>query len=230
MEDTIITTPDNDISTLGLLYLASPTLPIGSFSYSQGLASAIELGWVTDGSQLETWISGVLEYSMVHVDLPLLFRLHRAAAQDNQLEFKQWNALTLACRETAELLDEELQLGRALLRLLRTQKLLPTMKLPQEPGFVAMFALASMALGVPAREACLAMAWSWAENQTAVACKAIPLGQTDAQGILLRIRPIVISTVTRALSIRDDELGFSLPGLALASSLHETQYSRMFRS
>lgn len=218
------------MSILSLLYLSSPTLPIGTFSYSQGLASAVERGWITKSQQLETWLGGILKQGMAHLDLPVLLRLHHAASTGNAPDFARWNALILASRETAELLDEELQLGSALRRLLRTQSLLPPMTIPQDSGFVAMFALAATSLGVPARDACLGMAWSWLENQTSAACKTIPLGQTDAQSILLRLRPRIIDAVTHACVMHDDELGACLPGLALASSLHETQYSRMFRS
>lgn len=218
------------VPALSLLYLASPALPIGAFAYSQGLAAAIELGWVRDARTLEQWLDGVLEHGLARLDLPALLRLMEAADTGDADGLAHWNARVLAARETAELVLEETQLGRSLHRLLRDQDLLPPIAQPENPGYVAMFALAAHALGIGPREACQGYAWSWLENQVAVAGKAIPLGQTAAQRVLLAMLPRIERAVVLARTVEDDEMGGALPGLALASSLHETQYSRLFRS
>ena len=215
---------------LGLLYLSSPALPIGAFAYSGGLAAAIDLGWVTDETSLSGWMHGVLTQGLARLDLPALLRLHDAATNSDANRFEHWNETVLASRETAELVNEELHLGKALWRLLRDQRLLPAMALPKEPGYVAMFALAASILGVDAISAVHGLAWSWAENQTAVACKTIPLGQTAGQRVLLALMPEISRVAAHAATTSDDDIGSSLPGLALASCLHETQYSRLFRS
>jgi len=215
---------------LGLLYLASPALPIGAFAYSGGLAAAIELDWVRDEGSLAAWMGGVLTHGLARLDLPALLRLHGAAASGDAEAFARWNETVLASRETAELLNEELHLGKALWRLLRDQGMLPQMALPKETGYVAMFALAATLLGVEAAEAARGFAWSWAENQAAVACKTIPLGQTSGQRVLLGLMPRIDEAADKAALVADDDIGGSLPGLALASCLHETQYSRLFRS
>ena len=80
------------------------------------------------------------------------------------------------------------------------------------------------------RQTLLGFAWAWLENQLAVACKALPLGHTAAQRVIEQLRPALVDAVNQALALDDDELGPVLPGLALASALHETQYSRLFRS
>lgn len=215
---------------LGLLYLTSPALPIGAFAYSNGLAAAIELDWVTDEASLHDWTRGVLTHGFGRLDLPLLLRLHRAASSSDAAAFSHWNDTVLAARETAELLQEELHLGKSLWRLLRDQHMLPAMQLPSEPGYVAMFALAASLLGVDGPSAAHGLAWAWAENQIAVACKTIPLGQTAGQRVLLGLMPEISRVAVLAASIADDDIGGSLPGLALGSCLHETQYSRLFRS
>lgn len=222
-------------SLLALLYLASPALPIGAFAYSNGLAAAIDLGWVTNEQSLSDWMHGVLIHGLGRLDLPVLLRLHAAATQGDAMHgdvasFDHWNDIILAARETSELVNEELHLGKALWRLLRDQAMLPAMRLPKEPGYVAMFALAASILGVDALSAAHGFAWSWAENQTAVACKTIPLGQTAGQRVLLRLMPEISRIAADAAGICDDDIGGSLPGLSLASCLHETQYSRLFRS
>lgn len=215
---------------LALLHFSSPSLPVGAFAHSQGLAAAVELGWVRDEAGLVAWLGGMLEHGLGRLDLPVLLRLHAAALAKDAAALAHWNALLQASRETSELLLEEQRLGKALLRLLRDQDLLPDIVLPAEPGYVAMFALACAGQGVPASATALGFAWSWLENQVAVACKTIPLGQTAAQRTLLALAPRVVAALESARALADDELGGTLPAAALASSLHETQYSRMFRS
>lgn len=220
----------NPKALLSLLYLSGPSLPIGAFAYSQGLAAAIERGWVADGASLLRWMAGTLEYGLGRLDLPVLYRLRQAASRNDAAAFARWDDVVKASRETAELYQEELDLGHSLRRLLAGQGLLPGTSLPAQPGYLAMFAAASVRLGLDDDAAAGGFAWSWAENQAAAACKAVPLGQTEAQRALLGLMDGIVRAVETATELEDHEIGGSLPGLALASSFHETQYSRMFRS
>lgn len=220
-----------DFAMLGLLQLVSPALPIGAFAWSQGLESALELGWVTNAKELHDWLEGVLEDGPGRGDLPVLMRLHRAWAEDDAAALRYWNDWLLASRETAELHEEDVRLGMALVRLLGSLDLLPPDGLvPDEPSYVTAFALAAQRRGVSAHAAMLGFVWAWLENQLAVACKAMPLGHTAAQSLLEALRPVLVGVVAHCSSYADEELGPVLPGLTLASSLHETQYSRLFRS
>ncbi len=220
-----------DLALLGLLQLVSPALPIGAFAWSQGLESAFELGWVTHEQELGEWIDGVLEDGLGRCELPLLVRLQQAwAAQDGEA-LAEWDGWLKATRETAELSDEDARLGAALLRLLRSLELEPPVALmPQAPGYVTVFAWVAHQRGVPPRQTLIGFAWAWLENQLAVACKAMPLGHTAAQRLTEQLRPRVVEVVAQSLQRTDTELGPILPGLALASAQHETQYSRLFRS
>lgn len=219
------------LALAGLLQLVSPALPIGAFAWSQGLESAFELGWVNDEESLEAWVKGVLDDGLTHCDLPVLARVMRAWEDGDAAALTYWNDWLQANRETRELLEEERRLGAALVRLLGNLELLPAAPGPPEtPGYVVMFGLAAWRRGITEREALLGFAWAWLENQLAVACKALPLGQTAAQRIIERMRPALARAVEAASRLPDDELGPALPGLALASALHETQYSRLFRS
>jgi urease accessory protein len=203
----------DDLALLGLMQLVSPALPIGAFAWSQGLESAFELDWVNNEAELGQWIEGVLEDGLSRCELALLVRLQTAWAEGDAIALAKWNDWLHATRETAELSDEETRLGGALVTLLRNLELLPEPHLiPEEPGYITMFA------------------WAWLENQLAVACKALPLGHTAAQRIIERMRPQLAVAVDTALERNDHELGPILPGLALGSALHETQYSRLFRS
>lgn len=223
--------PGGDLALLGLMQLVSPALPIGAFAWSQGLESAFELGWVNNEAELARWIEGVLEDGLSRCELPLLARLQTAWANDNGATIAHWNQWLHATRETAELSDEDTRLGGALKTLLGNLNLLPEGALiPAEPGYITLFAWAAQMRRVPVRQTLLGFAWAWLENQLAVACKALPLGHTAAQRIIEQLRPALVIATDQALARQDHELGPILPGLALGSALHETQYSRLFRS
>lgn len=231
----------DELALLGLLQLVSPALPIGAFAFSQGLESAFELDWVRDEASLTEWLSGVLEDGLTRCELPVLARLNEAFAQADSQSIAAWDEWLAATRETAELAAEDSRLGASLKRLLGSLDLLPREEwlpsedslpplLPAQPGYVTLFAFTAHARGVPVRQTLLGFAWAWLENQLAVACKALPLGHTAAQRVIEQLRPALVAAVNQALTLKDDELGPVLPGLALASALHETQYSRLFRS
>ncbi|WP_262927207.1 urease accessory protein UreF [Phytohalomonas tamaricis] len=221
---------NTDLGLLGLLQLVSPALPIGAFAWSQGLESAFELGWVHDEASLGAWLAGVLDDGLARLELPVLARQHAAwQAQDGALLY-QWNAWLLANRETRELVEEDVQLGTALVRLLKGLDMLPAHGLMAQPAYVTMFAYTAQARGVAARQAMLGFGWAWLENQLAVACKALPLGQSAAQRLIEQLRPRLVAAIDDAERWEDNDLGPALPGLALASAWHETQYSRLFRS
>ncbi|WP_404802748.1 urease accessory protein UreF [Marinobacter confluentis] len=221
----------DDMALLGLMQLVSPALPIGAFAWSQGLESAFELGWVNNEQQLGGWLEGVLEDGLTRCELPLLARLQSAWAEQDADALAHWNAWLHATRETAELSDEDLRLGAALARLLGSLELLPPEDLmPNEPGYVTLFAWGATLRKVPVRQTLLGFSWAWMENQLAVACKAMPLGHTAAQRLTEQLRPKLVEAVNNALQMNDAELGPIIPGLALGSAQHETQYSRLFRS
>jgi urease accessory protein len=218
-----------------ILQLASPALPVGAYSYSQGLEAAVEAGVVRDAASAKAWIGDVLELSVASMEGPVLLRLMRAWSQADIAAVEHWNALFLANRETAELRAETVQMGYSLTRLLNEigEADAPSFAQLQqmiEPAFPTAYACAAVHWQIEASQALIAYLWSWTENQVMAALKAVPLGQTDGQKILLalgaRLEAIAEAAATRA----DNELGNFAPGLALLSSQHETQYSRLFRS
>jgi len=197
-----------------LLQLASPALPVGAYSYSGGLEAAVEAGIVKDASSAQRWIGDVLEFSVLRMEAPLLLRMIEAPDA-------AWNEMFLASRETAELRAETVQMGYSL------NRLLPELGVDacpyEEPSFPAAYAQAVRAWGIPARQALTAYLWAWLENQVMAAVKAVPLGQTDGQKMLLALG-------ARLQEVSEEEPGNFAPGLAMLSSFHETQYSRLFRS
>ena len=210
---TIMTTSTTNIDPR-LLQLASPALPVGAYSYSGGLEAAIEAGLVKDAASARRWIGDVLEFSVLRMEAPLLLKMIEAPAAE-------WNERFLASRETAELRAETVQMGYSLNRLLPELGVEPCPY--EEPSFPAVFAHAVRAWGLGARQALTAYLWAWLENQVMAAVKAVPLGQTDGQKILLALG-------AKLHELDEEEPGNFAPGLAILSSLHETQYSRLFRS
>jgi len=213
---------------LALVHLSSPALPIGGFAYSSGLESAIELGWVTNEAQLESWLDGMLQ-GMTHLEIPVLLRLCAARAQNDTEQLLYWNDFLRANRETHELLFEDEQQALALMRLLEGQHL-EVSSLPETPAFMTVYSLAAEHFGLNAEWAAVGYLWSWLENQLTVASKTIPLGQTAAQRLLVLLKPTLLKHFTVATTLNDDQLGWSLLGQVQASCLHESQYSRLFRS
>ena len=216
---TIITVMTTSIDPR-LLQLASPALPVGAYSYSGGLEAAVEAGIVKDAASAQRWIDDVLEFSLARMEAPILLRMMK--------DIGQWNDFFLASRETAELRAETLQMGFSL------NKLLPALGLErlemEEVSFPAAFAHAASSWGIEPQDALTAYLWSWVENQVMAAIKAVPLGQTDGQRMLLFLGTRLEETVGRASALKDEDLGNFAPGLAVLSSQHETQYSRLFRS
>jgi len=211
-----------------LLQLASPALPVGAYSYSQGLESAIEAGVVRDTASAERWIGDVLAHSLAQLEAPVFLRLCAAWTAGDAAAAQRWNDLFLASRETAELRAETAQMGYSLAKLLPQ---LGTGEVPlEEPSFAAAFTYAVAAWRVDPHDGLVAYLWSWIENQVLAAVKALPLGQTDGQRMLASLADRLESIARRAAQLDDDALGNFMPGLALLSSRHETQYSRLFRS
>lgn len=219
------------IAFLRLLQLASPALPIGAFAYSQGLEPAVAAGIVHDEASAATWILGLLAGPMAHQDLPIFTRVHAAHAARDLATARRWNDLLFASRATAELQTEDRQLGSAFARVLATLDLPVFDVAGGGPVTLAFqFARATTHFGIGVRQAAQTFAFTWAEAQSSAAVRLVPLGQSAGVRIVARAAEAIPDAVTRALALGDDELGAAAPGLALLSTAHETQYSRLFRS
>ena len=222
------------LALLRLLRLASPTLPIGAYSYSQGLESAIAADIVTGESTATAWIADNLMHSITRLEAPIFLRLHDAWSRADFDAVCRWSDIFLASRDTAEFRAETLQMGYSLFKLLAD--LLPAHPLAAhfpargDDPLPAAMAAACVMLETPRTASLHAMLFSWAENQVLAALKAVPLGQVAGQRMLLALEPDIIAAAKSALALDDDGIGNWTPGLSLLSMRHETQYSRIFRS
>jgi urease accessory protein len=228
----------NDASMLRLLQLSSATLPVGGYAFSHGLEWALEAEWLSTSEDVIEWLSVQLTESVATLDLPILHRQCLALDQQDIPALIQWNDTVLACRESYELRLTDTALADAMIRLLQglsiESDLLKTLNeqcaKPHNISYVTAFAIAATHWRISPHYAALGYAWAWLENQVAAATKLTLFGQLSAQKAIDALMPVVEQAVSRSLLISDDAIGTSLPGLAMASSHHETQYSRLFRS
>ena len=220
-------------SQLRLMQLISPTLPIGSFAYSQGLEYAVEAGWIQNKEQTGRWVKGLINNTLTSLDVPVMQRLYNAWQKKDYEDVIYWNQWLLASREAKELHDEDIQLGKTLLRLIRGLDIIfPLIEDAEDTewSYIAIYAFTAMQWNIPFTETANGFLWAWSENQVAAAVKLVPLGQTAGQGILSEVVKEIPRAVEMSLDLNDDEIGMLAPGLGIASALHETQYSRLFRS
>ena len=235
---TAMTTPYTDplatgqLGRLRLMQLVSPALPIGAFTYSQGLEWAVEAGWVRDTATLADWLEGLMDDGLAQLELPILKRLYQACEKEAFDAVGNWGRQLYSSRETRELRAEERNRARALITLLAD------LDIPQASAWrehlmhcqAAPFALAAVHWKIGLEDCLLGYAWGWMENQIAAAIKLVPLGQTDGQRVQLKLAERLPATVELALKIEDEDMGAGAPALAIASARHETQYTRLFRS
>jgi urease accessory protein len=222
----------DDFALLRLLQLASPALPIGSYAYSQGLEWAVGTGWVTDARSASEWLAEQLTHSFARVDLPIFARLYDSAQRGDSSAMLAWSRRLMASRESSELVADDNARGRALARLLRD------LGIPEAAAWVdredaplaALTALASIAWEIPLATAAFGFTWSWLEGQVMATVKLVPLGQVAGQRMLLELSNRIPAAWSAARACNGDDIGATLPILAIASSLHETQYTRLFRS
>lgn len=225
----------NNLALSRLLQLASPMLPVGAYSYSQGLEWAIECGDVHDLNSAKSWIGDVLHIYQAHFELPVLHRLYLAWQQNDMTAVQTWDAFYQAGRDTVEALAETKQMGYSLVRLLNDLKELPEDLLVninqlQTPAFPTIYAAVAQHWQIPAQDMLQGYAWGWLENQASAAMKSVPLGQVAGQKILFALGQTLPDVVSQAMSLHDDEISNFNPLLSIAGCLHETQYSRLFRS
>lgn len=213
---------------LHLLQFASPALPIGAYSYSQGLEAALEQGRVRDADGARDWLCGMLHQVLARWDAPLFWRLLQAQAAGDAAAAAMWGERYLASRDTAELRAETVQMGFSLARLLEELGLAPAGG--GEESYLGALARAVHALGIAPEDALLAMLFGWAENQVLVCVKSIPLGQVAGQRLLLSLRPEIEAAACAARALDDAGLSNWAPGLSLLSMRHEVQHGRLYRS
>jgi urease accessory protein len=225
-----------DIGLARLLQLCSPALPVGAYAYSTGQESAVEHGLLTDVASTRQWITGTYTQGLGKLDLPALFMACEAMMSENGQRLLDLDAYLRASRETSELRLEDLQMGQSLTRLCPALDI--ELIARPEPTFVTTFAEVGTRWQISAAALGWGFSYAWLENQIGVATKSVPLGQSQAQALLAQLCELIEPATTAAADVaaaqpdNPDEWDFgqSLPGLAILSSRHEQQTSRLYRS
>ena len=221
-------------SLLQLIWLASPALPVGGFSYSEGLEAAVEWGGISHEASAADWLSAQLQLSLARSDLPVIAAALTAWRAADLARVRELNDWLLQTRETSEMRQQTEQMGKSLLEWLRNHegadaaRIAACAALP--PTYPVAFALAAAPTAASVRDCLLAYAFGWAENMMQAALKSVPLGQSAGQRLLARLSREIPPTVEAALVMPDAERQAFSPMLAILSARHETQYSRLFRS
>lgn len=222
-------------SLLQLMWLASPALPVGGFSYSEGLEAAVETAHVADEAQAGDWLLDQLHLSLARCDLAVAAQAFSAWQRHDVPAAAALNAWVITTRESSEMRLQAEQMGRSLVEWLKNRgveddRVAALAGFAPAPTWPVAFALAAAQTGAPLRAAMLGMAFGWAENMTQAALKAVPLGQSAGQRVLACLSRAVPGAVDHALQLADGERQAFTPMLAILSAQHETQYSRLFRS
>lgn len=242
-----------DRALLQLIWLASPALPVGAFSYSEGLEAAVEHGSVHDEASAGAWLVDQLHLVQARAELAVAAAAWQAWQAHDLARAEALNDWVRTTRESAEFRLQAEQTGRSLADWLRQRALALAGGDPARenaggadpatdpridalrafrpaPTWPLAFALAAVRTGAAPRDALLAMAFGWAENMVQAAVKTVPLGQSAGQRLLGRLAEAIPAAVDHALALGDDERQAAAPMLAILSAQHEAQYSRLFRS
>jgi urease accessory protein len=233
-------------SLLQLMWLASPALPIGGFSYSEGIEAGVDIAYIATFSIANEWLIDQLHLSLARADLAVVAKAIPAWRRGDLERINELNDWVLQSRETSELRLQTEQMGRSMLDWLRKQpsfhtnfqeeqdfpkfSTAATSGFLKSPTYPLVFALAASSTQACVRDCLMSFAFGWAENMTQAAVRAVPLGQTDGQRILANLADHIPAAVDAAIKLQDSERQAFSPMLAILSSQHETQYSRLFRS
>jgi len=223
-----------DASLLQLMWLASPALPIGGFSYSECLEAAVDTARVTTEQEAASWLLDQLHLSLARADLAVIAQAVPAWQGADHMRIATLNAWVLQTRESSELRAQTEQMGRSLLEWLRNHTTASSAQIETlaalQPTYPLAFALAASSTGAPLRDSLLSYAFGWAENMVQAAIKSVPLGQSAGQRILSALSAEIPVAIDHALTLADTERQAYSPMLAILSAQHEIQYSRLFRS
>jgi urease accessory protein len=225
--------PSSTSSLLHLMQLVSPALPVGAYSYSEGLETLVQSSNVVDAESLQHWLVQELRYGAVQLEAAIMVRVYQAAIASDLAPLSDWNQWLSAFRETEELRQQSWQMGRSLSRLLLElqPQVAERLQACGEPcNFAVAFAIAAHSWQIDCKTMLLGYLHSWATNLVNAGVRLIPLGQTAGQRLLLNLCAEIETTTIAILEIKEEDFAICSWGMAIASMNHETLYSRLFRS
>jgi urease accessory protein len=224
---------NSDLTLLHLLQLVSPALPVGAYSYSEGLETLIDRQTIANPESLQAWLENELQCGSIRLEAAVMLRSYQAIASEDLAALERWNDWQSATRETEELREQSWQMGRSLLKLL--VELQPQLKpvacaIASPCNYSVAFGIAAAFWKIEPSAAVTGYLQSWTANLISAGVRLVPLGQTAGQKILLSLHDTILETTQKILAIDDENLSSCSWGLALASMSHQTQYTRLFRT
>lgn len=226
---------NNFLKKFKLLHLTSANLPIGNFTYSQGLEYAIQKKWVKDKNTFSIWQKNQIDHNIIYTDLPLLKRLYDSCLTSNINKFNYWTYFLLASKDTYELKKEELQKGTTLFNVINdiwnvkkniNNKWFNLIK----KTYLGCLAFLGKIWKISLEELSLSFLYNWIENSIMVALKLVPFGQKTAHLLINHFYKYLSKIILKSFQLKNKDLGASIPLLSISSSCHEKQESRLFRS
>ncbi len=218
-----------------LMAWLSPSYPVGAFSYSSGIEWAVEAGDIADAVALQRWLTTVIGEGGGFCDAVFFAHAHRAAADGDDEALHAVTELAAAFAPSKERHLETTAQGNAFIE--ATQAAWPCAALDRLQAVWAGPVAYPVAVGVAAgghgialEPALHAYLHAVTANLISAGVRLVPLGQTDGQRVLAALEPLVLATAQRALTTSLDQVGSAAFRADLASLLHETQYTRLFRS
>ncbi|NCU76390.1 MAG: urease accessory protein UreF [Synechococcaceae bacterium WB7_1B_046] len=229
---------------LALLQLVSPALPVGAFSYAEGLEVLVQAGELRDAATLRAWLEAELQFGLLAVEAAALGPLQQAFKTSNMEQLLDLNGWLIAQREAPEMRAQQWQMAGSLLQLLaamgwplteQCQGLkLTGLKLTGLKstglGWTAAWAWAGHCLNLAATDLVEAYLYGWLANQISAAVRLIPLGATEGQCLQLQLAPLISSQANYLISQDPRQMFSSGVGASLAQLQHGALYSRLFRS
>lgn len=237
--------PAHTSDLVRLMWLASPALPVGGFSYSEGLEAAIDRTGLHAPADVSAWLQDQLQLTLARSDLALVAQAVNAWRAHDLVRVRALNDWVLQTRESSELRLQTEQMGRSMMDWLRNQQvgndhhatmaatdvgITALSRHCESPTYPVAFALAACITGASVADCLSSYAFGWAENMVQAAVKAVPLGQNAGQRILADLAHQIAGAVEVAMTRDDTSRQAFAPMLAILSAQHETQYSRLFRS
>jgi urease accessory protein len=229
-----------DRAPLSLWQLISPTLPVGGFNYSEGIEWLVEAGTITNAATLQAWLTQELTHGSIRVETAIMARAYHLASTDpdhgsTATTLQDWNQWLTASRETQELRQQSLQMGRSLRKLLidLTPEMAPwfdVIGITEPCHYAIAFGIGAAVWHIALEQSTLGYLYGWVNNLISAGVRLVPLGQTDGQRILFALQSTLQDQTAQILTLTDDDLYSCSWGLGLASMGHETQYTRLFRS
>lgn len=210
---------------LNLLQLASPVIPIGAYSYSEGLENLVDKQIITNQQQLQNWLANELNYGSISIETAMMLRAYDSYLNQNYPKIIYWNHWLSAARETAELREQSWQMGASLLQLLLDLNLPINLTIAGNCNYAIAYAIGAAIWDISKLDTTKAYLHSWTTNLITAGVKLIPLGQTQGQQILHTLHPIIELNSTRIINLKDEELFTCNWGLSLASMADQTQYN-----